>query len=260
MFMILDFACCNVPVLPLRKEPSHRAEQVSQLLYGEMAEVLNVNEKGWAYIKGKWDNYEGWCVQSQLSIIPKKEYAKEPRYMAMRHEDRLLINGVETWIPVGAELKKASCTCEFGDIKFKGKKYKPDELVCNPETVLRAAQLFLHTPYQWGGRTMAGIDCSGLSQMAYKLCNKKMLRDASQQATEGITIDFLQHAAPGDLAFFDNEEGRINHVGILIDNHTIIHATETAGRVVVDKIDQGGIISTRLRKRTHRLRLVKRYI
>lgn len=257
--MILDYACCNVPVMPMRREPSHCSEQVSQLLYGEKAEILNTNN-GWTQIRSKWDNYEGWCTQSQLNIISKKEYVKEARYLAVRNADKLLIDDVETWIPAGAELKKASYKSEIGDIKFKGKKHKSEELICTPEALLDAAKLFLNAPYQWGGRTIAGIDCSGLSQMAYKLCNKQIPRDASRQASEGTTIDFLQHATPGDLAFFDNEEGYINHVGILMDSETIIHATETVGRVVVDKIDQGGIISTRLRKRTHNLRLVRRYI
>jgi cell wall-associated NlpC family hydrolase len=95
--------------------------------------------------------------------------------------------------------------------------------------------------------------------MTYKLCNKKLPRDASQQAVEGVTVDFLQHAECGDLAFFDNDEGKINHVGIILDQHTIIHATDTSGRVVIDRIDQGGIISRLLKKRTHNLRMVKRY-
>lgn len=90
------------------------------------------------------------------------------------------------------------------------------------------------------------------------MCGMAIPRDASQQAKEGTGVDFLQHAQCGDLAFFDNSEGKIVHVGILLDNHTIIHATETSGRVVIDRIDQEGIISVKLKKRTHHLRFVKR--
>jgi cell wall-associated NlpC family hydrolase len=117
----------------------------------------------------------------------------------------------------------------------------------------------MNAPYQWGGRSIAGVYCSGLTQMAFKLCNRKLPRDASQQALEGETVDFLQHGQCGDLAFFDNPDGKINHVGILLDNQSIIHATDAAGRVVIDKIDPGGIISTMFRKRTHNLRMVRRY-
>ncbi len=106
-----------------------------------------------------------------------------------------------------------------------------------------AAMKYLYAPYQWGGRSIAGIDCSGLTQMAFRLCNHPIARDASVQATEGELVDFLQHAQCGDLAFFDDKEGKIVHVGILLDSQTIIHATDTAGHVVIDRIDPGGIIS-----------------
>ena len=92
------------------------------------------------------------------------------------------------------------------------------------------------------------------------MCNCALPRDASQQAEIGAPVDFLQNSQPGDLAFFDDKDGRIVHVGILIDHQSIIHATDSCGRVVVDKIDLGGIISLSLRKRTHNLRLVRRII
>lgn len=166
------------------------------------------------------------------------------------------------WLPAGADLfplkaGKVMIGTEQG--KYKGKKLEARSMELSKSSIRQAVFQFLNAPYQWGGRTIAGIDCSGLSQMAYKLCGKAIPRDASQQAALGDTVDFLQHTHCGDLAFFDNAEGQITHVGLLLDEHTIIHATDTSGRVVIDKIDQGGIISTSLRKRTHNLRLVKRY-
>jgi cell wall-associated NlpC family hydrolase len=118
----------------------------------------------------------------------------------------------------------------------------------------------MNAPYQWGGRSIAGIDCSGLTQMAFKLCNTTLPRDASQQAQQGTLVDFLQNAQCGDIAFFDNSDGRIVHVGILLDAQNIIHATDSSGRVVIDRIDPSGIISVSQRKRTHNLRFVKRFI
>ncbi|MBC7554865.1 MAG: C40 family peptidase, partial [Taibaiella sp.] len=123
-----------------------------------------------------------------------------------------------------------------------------------------AVLLYGYAPYQWGGRSIYGIDCSGLTQMAYKLCNIPLQRDAGQQAQQGVIVDFLETAQCGDLAFFDNADGKITHVGMLLDNQTIVHATETTGHVVTDRIDPGGIISVSLRKRTHNLRVVRRMI
>ena len=261
MVLPLAYAFCNVPLMPLRSEPTHRAEQVSQLLFGEKAVILEVNNKDWARIKVAWDGYEGWCKRSQLTAINKKEYLKEIKYLAATNSDKLIMGTGEMWLPLGSELiglkaGKIKPVNETG--KFKGKKLKIFQVTLSNETLKDAAFQYLHAPYVWGGRSIAGIDCSGLTQMAFKLCNNKLPRDASQQANEGQLVDFLQHAQCGDLAFFDDKDGKIVHVGILLDNQNIIHATDTAGRVVVDRIDQAGIISTTLRMRTHNLRLVKR--
>lgn len=257
--MILNYAICSVSVAPLRLTPSHAAEQVSQLLLGEKMEILEVEKSGWAKIRNKYDDYEGWCKLSQLTIIPKKIYNKEPKIIAAKPTDKLLVDGREIWLPIGAELSKT--TFELGELKaiFKSKKLKNITALSLSEQLKENAYLFLHSPYQWGGRSLAGIDCSGFTQLLYKLVHIKLPRDASQQANCGSTIDFLQNAHCGDLAFFDNEAGTITHVGMLLDNSTIIHATDSSGKVVVDKIDNGGIISTSLKVRTHNLRLVKRY-
>ena len=257
--MLFPFAICHVSVASLKKEPSHKSEQVSELLFGERVEILKRNEQGWVYVKIDWDGYEGWCRGGQLTTITKKEISKERKWLITKPGDKILFEENEMWLPLGAELNKQKILVAENEGKFKGKKALLNEIVLNEETIITAAKQFLYAPYLWGGRTVAGIDCSGLSQMAFKLCNKKLSRDAAQQAMEGEVVDFLQHAKAGDLAFFDNAEGKIIHVGILLDTQNILHATEASGSVVIDKIDGAGIISKTLRMRTHNLRMVKRF-
>lgn len=262
MVLPLAYAYCNVSLLPVRSEPSHSAEMVTQLLFGERLEILDLNNREWARVHCMWDGYEGWCKMSQLTTIQKREYRRDVKYLAGSHKDKLAMPEGEMWLPYGSELHglkggKVKPIREAG--KYKGKKINIKNVVLTCDALKGAALNYMNAPYLWGGRSIAGLDCSGLTQMAFKLCNFPIMRDASQQATQGVLVDFLQNAQCGDLAFFEEKEGKINHVGILLDNQTILHATETAGRVVIDRIDQGGIISVSLKKRTHNLRMVRRY-
>lgn len=258
---IFLYAACSVSVAPLRRDASHRAEQTSQILFGERAEVLLHNEEsGWAYIRCAWDSYEGWCKMSQLRVISIKEFRKAAKWLSSGHDGMLEMPEGQLWVPMGSELTGVKGIAPEGETsaKFRGKKLQPNKQQISPEALLEAAFSFLHAPYQWGGRTWAGIDCSGLIQMAFKHCGFPVLRDAAQQADMGEEIHFLAEAEPGDVAFFDNVEGRIIHVGLLADKQNIIHATDAAGRVVHDRIDNAGIISVSLKKRTHNLRMIRR--
>lgn len=259
--MIHNYARCNVAIAPLRKDPEHASEQISQLLFGEKVEVTEIQKNGWVKIKNQWDEYEGWCKQSQLLIIHKREFHKASKYYVSDHNGKFIYHEAHAmWVPVGAELDKSTFKLEGISIKYKGRKTISKNFMPNSDTLLKTATSFLFAPYLWGGRTIAGIDCSGFTQMVYKLAaNFRIHRDASMQATQGELVDFLQNAICGDLAFFDNDLGNITHVGMLLDASTIIHATDSSGKVVVDRIDNGGIISTEHKIRTHNLRMVKRY-
>jgi gamma-D-glutamyl-L-lysine dipeptidyl-peptidase len=256
------FAFCNVPVMPVRSEASHRAEQTTQLLYGERAAILETNQKGWAKITCRHDDYTGWCKRSQLTELSARNFTKPAAQLADGSNTQLIIGTANIALPIGAELIKLNSLkseSPFAEGKYKGKKIRADELQPTEENILRIAHTFLYAPYQWGGRTVAGIDCSGLTQIVLKLSGIAIPRDASQQAMCGTPVDFLQNSKCGDLAFFDEADGRITHVGLLLDTETIIHAADNNGRVSIDKIDQGGIVSRQLKKRTHKLRIIKRF-
>jgi hypothetical protein len=258
----LSYVSCSVSVAPIRREPSHRSEQTSQLLFGERAEILQINtDTDWAQIRCAWDGYEGWCKAGQLQALSPKDFRKDGRVISITSKGLIHLEDGSLHLPPGSELtgiKKGWVPVGGKAGRFKGKKTDLRKAECSPKALLAAAAAYMHAPYHWGGRCEAGIDCSGLVQMAFKLCGVPVLRDASQQAAMGTEVHFLAESLPGDIAFFDNAEGRIVHVGILADRHTIIHATDSSGRVVTDRIDNAGIISVTLKRRTHNLRTIRR--
>lgn len=261
--MIFSFGICSVPAAPLRAEASHRSEMVSQLLFGEKVEIMREEGK-WLFVVCAFDHYEGWINIGQIQKLSLKEYNKATVLLSAQMGDRIFNESGSSFLSPGSSLfglKGKSFNWPKNDVfQFKGKKIDPASTVFTPELIRAYAQIFYGAPYLWGGRSIMGIDCSGFSQVVYKMLGLAIPRDASQQVQKGETIGFLQEAECGDLAFFDNEDGRINHVGILLDNNTIIHATETSGGVVIDSIDNGGIVSRKLKKRTHNLRIIKRFL
>ena len=252
------FGVCNLSNIPLRIEPSDRSEIVSQVLFGEHFEVLEQN-KQWAKIKLQYDNYEGWVDSKQFQIITKSEYDLLSEEPIVLNSD--LIEYITTpnnslmTIPLGASLsflnhKEINVdNYEFEGTKISGIKPKSN--------LINTSFMYLNAPYLWGGKTPFGIDCSGFTQMVYKLNGYYLSRDASQQAIQGEALSFIEESEPGDLAFFDNEEGKIIHVGIIMDDNYIIHAS---GKVRIDRLDHLGIYNADLNRHTHKLRVIKKII
>ncbi|WP_435413596.1 NlpC/P60 family protein [Psychroserpens mesophilus] len=249
----MQYGICHLSIVPLRVEPSDTCELVSQVLYGEIFKVLEPR-KSWSRIRLAYDNYEGWIDNKQYLEIT------EETYISIQSEAHILSNDlieyVEdenkqlTTIPFGASLNGLSLlkhTFEGSSISTKQPK----------ENLIKTAFTYLNAPYLWGGKTPFGIDCSGFTQMVYKLNGYHLLRDASQQANQGLALSFIEESEPGDLAFFDNSEGQITHVGIIMENNYIIHAH---GKVRIDRLDHSGIYNVDKNSHTHKLRVIKKII
>ncbi len=252
-------------VVPLRSNPSHSSEMISQVLFGELLEVIE-KDKEWLKVKSFYDDYTGWLDEKQVVYLNENE-AKELKasevWLTKQVHNKAIkeSNKSDIYLPAGARLPffdagKFSLASHHYTLENTRGAVEPKSVHFKDE-VLALAQQFLNTPYLWGGRTHFGIDCSGFSQIVYKILGIQIKRDAWQQAEQGKLVDFLAEAQPGDLAFFDNEEGRITHVGIMMNNHQIIHAS---GRVKIDEIDNQGIFSSDLKRYSHQLRIIKRYV
>ncbi len=255
------FAICHLSIVPIRKEANDRSEMVSQLLFGEAVEIID-KYKSWYKVKVYSDDYIGWVDQKQVMKVSEAE-EKEYKLNSFQVSTDLLqiafINGSEMCsLAIGSTLPfLQNKQMTFGGNNYVYEGQSTDSRIVKPANVVTQAQIFLNAPYLWGGRSPFGIDCSGFTQLVYKLCGYNLKRDANQQAEQGETITFLQEAKPGDLAFFENPDGRIVHVGILLHNNTIIHAS---GKVRIDKIDHQGIFNEENKNYSHNLRLIKRIV
>lgn len=260
----MKYAVSSVSVIPMRREPSERSEMVSELLLGECLTILD-EQGSWSFVENAYDGYQGW-VDSKMFTPVLKGYFEEYQSHAGYEVNPGICHafdinrGDHILVPTGASLNyynPQTNEFEIADKKYRITSYIDVVNYKNSSEIVDMATALLNTPYLWGGRTAFGIDCSGFTQLLYKIAGIKLPRDASQQVHEGKTINFISEAKPGDLAFFDNEEGNIVHVGILDGQGSIIHAS---GKVRKDTFDQQGIFNNRLGKYTHSFRIIKRLI
>lgn len=241
----------------MRAEPSDRSEMVNEVLFGEAFELLERKPK-WVKIRLQHDSYEGWIDPQMCKTISEEAY--EQLRNAPKYFHRAVAGRITDSKGNDFSLTKGAClpglegdTLKIGEhvFSFTGDLHQSKK---NRSMLKETALDYLGTPYYWGGRTTFGIDCSGFTQMVYRMNGIYLPRDASQQAKKGATLSFLEECQPGDLAFFDNAEGNIVHVGIVLEDYKIIHSS---GRVRIDTLDHSGIYNTDLGKHTHKLRVLK---
>ena len=251
----MQYGISNLSIVPIRNEATDQSEMVNQILFGEHFKVLNIKKK-WSKIRLAHDRYEGWICNKQWLKISEEDYKQLDKDISTMTTDVLDIITKDHHQPIviGSILP----FYKSGHARINNEMYQFDGLTTpgfvNKEKLIENAFIYLNAPYLWGGRSPLGIDCSGLTQMIYRLQGIDLPRDAYQQAKVGTTLSFVDESEPGDLAFFDNQEGEVTHVGMILEDNYIIHAS---GKVRIDRIDQQGIFNTEIGNHTHKLRLIK---
>lgn len=258
----MKIGICEISYVPLRAGMSHKSEMINQILFGECFEIL-IHRSDWTKVRLIHDAYEGWIDSNLITDIIEKEniskdYIFEGLICSESWTEILLDSKQKMIIPSGSVIPV--CDEDTNEFSIGSNRYSFDKSKFKTtnenkrDFIVRKSMEMLNTPYLWGGRTEFGLDCSGFSQLLYRLAGCNIPRDASKQISLGSTLNFLLEAKPGDLAFFDNDEGDIVHVGVILDSSNIIHAS---GKVRIDTIDHQGIYNKYVKRYTHSLRLVK---
>ena len=266
-----DFVINNCPVTPVREEPSEAAEQATQLLFGEVCEVVD-HLPGWTKIRSTMDGQTGWVSAKMVTPVSeeaKKQWGDEAMGvvavpMAVATD---IATGEKRMLTIGTRLPNYA----NGTFIVLEKQYqidpicvyeiKGERLEVKGEEVVRVAKSLLNVPYLWGGKNMMGFDCSGFVQTVYSVFGIQLLRNAREQITQGEVVNSLAESQPGDLVFFDHSDRdpnatKISHVGMLISPTQVIHCS---GWVHIDRIDEMGVYLSN-GEMTHHLVQIKRYL
>lgn len=260
----MNYGISGLSIIPVRREPSELSEMITQILYGEHF-IVNEVMLGWAHIILAYDGTDGWVDMKMITPLAEKTYQK------IDHAPYAVTTDIFNIVPVNAEqtmmiVAGSTLPCWRPNLKEFTLQYKSFPHAGNVtyrkplnvrKLIIDQALKYYNAPYLWGGRSPLGIDCSGLAQIIYKMAGVVIPRDASQQVHCGKALSFVEETLPGDLAFFDDEEGRIVHVGIIWEKNKIIHAS---GQVRIDNVDQFGIFNVETKRYTHQMRVMKRII
>lgn len=245
------YGFCKVSIAPLRAEKRDASEMVSQLLFGEPIEILDT-ENSWLKIQSLVDGYIGFLDPKQVISLSFKEVN---RWLDNYQIEQNQLSQIQTpwgnqWISCGSYTSESE-VFTIGNFQFNRLNSPPT----NKISIIDRTNFFLNTPYLWGGKSTFGIDCSGFTQLVFQLDNIKLPRDAYQQEEMGSEVLF-EDREPGDLAFFSNAQGKVIHVGFVLDQNQLIHAS---GLVRKDELKSDGIYSSINGMKTHNLHSIKRY-
>lgn len=251
----------RLSIIPVRAEASDKSELVTQLLFGDHYTITGISEnKKWIRIQIYFDQYEGWIDAIQHHQISEDYFNQinnSDYKICTETASTILFNKHQTNIVMGSILPIA--TNEIFKVEeqlaFNGEA-KSLSSKRDFEFLKQTAKKYLNAPYLWGGRSPFGIDCSGFTQIVFRICGYLLPRDASQQVKKGEKVS-IEDRKEGDLVFFNNDDGKIVHVGILLEKDEIIHAS---GKVRIDTLNDKGILNNESQRITHKLHSIRRLI
>ncbi|MDH5382788.1 MAG: C40 family peptidase [Cyclobacteriaceae bacterium] len=248
----MEKGICRHSIIPVRAEPDHRSEMVSQLLFGEHYTIVDISKNGeWLQIETYYDLYKGWLARNQHTLI------SDDYFDQINHSDYKICTDISSTILFG----RLPLTILIGSIIpiADNELFKMEEKLAftgnskslsqkrDTDFIKSVAVKYINVPYLWGGKSPFGIDCSGFTQMVFKIAGFKLPRDSSQQIKLGKQVSF-EEIKCGDLVFTHNKEDKIDHVGIVLDSNTVIHSS---GKVRVDEIRKEGIYNEKSNSLTH---------
>ena len=246
---------CILSVIPLRADHADQSEIVSQLLFGEVATILE-REDQWLKISVHHDSYEGWIDSKQVVEIEEASFDKISQIKERQTEIVLQLNTPwgKTVVFQGAPIISSDSTFQVDEMKFSWFDQKPST---SDRSIVQIAQSYFNSPYLWGGRTRYGIDCSGFTQTVFHQKGIELMRDASQQVKQGEKVEF-ENIKKGDVVFFASKKtGNGTHVGIYLGDKSIIHAH---GRVRIDELRPHGIYNLEEQYLSHEYYSTRRYL
>ena len=252
----MDYGICHLSYFPLRKEMKHQSESISQVLFGEIFQILD-NKNDWYKIRLEFDLYEGWIEIPEIKFV-NEGFVKEIQKKACAYSGNVFTElNKRTFLTIGMG---SHLPCyQNGYFTISDEKYSIDKenvFDTRSDFDISPALDLLGTPYLWGGKSSFGIDCSGFTQLVFKMNGIKLPRDAYQQAEIGQEIQF-EDAKENDLAFFKNEKGRISHVGIVLPDNKILHASVY---VRIDSLTKDGIFVDSRGELSHKISHFRRII